>query len=183
MLLLLVLAGLWAAVLIPATRGTRDAAYDGRSMQGFSTAMRVLSRRNAPADSRYIMVPTAATTSPTSKARRQQQRRRAVLARLVWACGLTLAAAVLLGGPWPAAHLLCDLALVGYAVRLRRLELARATDQHTARRAELDRREAAHRAAYEAAHPRPEPVAERPLVREVQIPAYPAGEARRAANE
>ncbi len=179
-LLLLVLAGLWAAVLIPATRGGRDAAYDGRSIQGFHTAMRVLSRRTKPADGRYIMVPTPEVTGgPPIGGRRQQQRRRRMLIRLMWAAGLSLVAAVFLRGPWPVLHLVADGLLIGYAVRLRRLARVRTAVLRAARRAELERREAAHRAEYEAAHPKP------PVVLPedgTYVSEYRAGEQRRAAN-
>ena len=70
-LLLLFLAAAWVAVLIPATRSSRDAAYDGRSMQGFSTAMRVLSRRTSSSEGRYVVMP--AVDAPGERLRRRRR--------------------------------------------------------------------------------------------------------------
>jgi hypothetical protein len=171
--LLLVLAGLWAAVLIPATRTSRDIVHDGRSMQGFSTAMRVLSRRAQPTYGRYIMVPTADMTEVApGGSPRQLVRRRRMLARLVAVALITLLAAVVLGGFWLPVHLAVDGLMVAYVVRLRRLALRRAEATRAARRAALHRHEEDLRAEYDARyHAEPPPTA----------PAYDEPE-RRAVN-
>lgn len=151
--LLIVLAGLWAAVLIPATVRSRDHAHDGRTMDGFHTAMRTLSRRSpaASTDSRRILLPspqmTGAPPSPPSLARR-----RAVFLRLLAAAAATLVLAIGLGGSlWWLLHLAVDAGLVGVVVWLRRTTIVEAEQARRLRqtmRAERARREAAELAAY-----------------------------------
>ena len=111
--------------------------------------MRTLSRRTKPADSRFIMVPTAAVTDPgRSRSRARAARRRLLLSRLLWASALTLAMALFLGGPWWYAHLLADAGLVGFVLWLRRTALAAAAAAREGRRAALAQIEEEHRQAY-----------------------------------
>ena len=152
------LAVLWFVVISWATRDNRDAANDGRSIDRYSTAMRVLSRREpartaraANVPGRYIVVPTPSVTDPVKPARALLERRRAMLRRLVVASGISFAG-LLLGGPWLYIHLLVDVALVAYVVFLRRAALRVAEIARRERRAALVRQEAEHRAAYDAAH-------------------------------
>ncbi len=145
------LAVLWFTVIAWATRDGRDAANDGRSIDRYSHAMRVLSRRAPKASGRYIVVPKAPEPVRPAAPRGVVARRRAVLRRLVIASGVSFAG-ILLGGPWLVIHLLVDAALVGYVVVLRRIALRAAEQAHDERRAALARREAEHRAAYDAAH-------------------------------
>lgn len=154
------LAVLWFTVIAWATRDGRDAANDGRSIDRYSHAMRVLSRRGParPARSgtgRYVLMPPAAEPAPPSSADRPAktavERRRIMLRRLLIASGVTFAG-ILLGGPWLWIHLLVDATLVAYVVHLRRIATRAAEVARRERRAALARREAAHRAAYEAAH-------------------------------
>src|SRR3954464_2218698 len=96
------LAVLWFTVIAWATRDQRDAANDGRSIDRYSHAMRVLSRR-APARQpkaapsvagRYIVVPTAKVTDPTATARAPRgvvERRRRMLRRLAVASAVSFA--------------------------------------------------------------------------------------------
>jgi hypothetical protein len=150
------LAVLWFTVIAWATRDGREAASDGRSIDRYSHAMRVLSRR-APAKpaasgpGRYIVVPPAAVTAPEKRALNAVERRRRTLRHLVIASGVSFAG-LLLGGPWLVIHLTVDAVLVGYVVFLRRAALRTAEAARRERRAALAAREAAHRAAYEAAH-------------------------------
>ncbi len=150
--LLIVLAGLWAAVLIPATVRSRDHAHDGRTMDGFHTAMRTLSRRPpSSTDSRRILVPTPQVTgaAPSSPS---LARRRLVFLRVLGAAAASLAFAVALGGPlWWLVHLAADAGLVAVVVWLRRTSLVEAEQARRARatvRADRVRREAAQLAAY-----------------------------------
>ena len=153
------LAVLWFVVIAWATRDNRVAANDGRSIDRYSNAMRVLSRREPSraasrtpgAAGRYIVVPTPRVTDPARSAQRLVERRRAMLRRLVIASGISFAG-LLLGGPWLWIHLLVDAVLVAYVVFLRRAALRAAEITHAARREALERREAEHRARYEAAH-------------------------------
>jgi hypothetical protein len=180
--LLVVLAALWAAVLVPATLGSRTAHHDDRTMSGFSTAMRTLSRRSAgtQSDSRRIVVPTAAVTDARRKVlAARRRRRRLLLSRLLWAGGITLGLAVVLGGPWLAVHAAVDLVLVGVIVFLRREALRTEAEQRAERRRLLAEREAAQHAAYLAAQARrrAEQQSVRELVRPVELPQ------RRAVND
>lgn len=151
------LAVLWFMVIAWATRDGRDAANDGRSIDRYSHAMRVLSRRapSRPAGSgpgRYIVVPTARVTAAAPKQQLNAvERRKRNLRHLVIASGVSFAG-ILLGGPWLVIHLVIDAALVAYVVFLRRAALAAAETARRERRAALALREAEHRAAYEAAH-------------------------------
>lgn len=152
------LAVLWFVVIAWATRDTREAANDGRSIDRYSHAMRVLSRREpskqrnvASAPGRYIVVPTQRVTDPARSAQNLVERRRVMLRRLVIASGISFAG-LLLGGPWIWIHLAVDAILVTYVVFLRRAALRAAVIAHEQRRIALERREAEHRARYESSH-------------------------------
>jgi hypothetical protein len=181
------LAVLWFTVIAWATRDNRDAAHDGRSIDRYSHAMRVLSRRapsrpsrpsrgSVSVPGRYILVPGAAVTGgearPARPAMSALERRRRTLRHLVIASGVSFAG-ILLGGPWLVIHLLIDAALVGYVVFLRRSALRTAEVARRERRAALALREAEHRAAYEAAHA--------PTATVLEMPDRP--EQRRAVND
>jgi hypothetical protein len=178
------LAILWFTVIAWATRDNRDAAHDGRSIDRYSHAMRVLSRRapsrgpsrgaSPSAPGRYIVVPTPEVTAPAApKAPRGLvERRRTMLRRLLIASGVSFAG-ILLGGPWLVIHLVVDAGLVGYVVFLRRVALRTAEAQRRERRAAIAVREAEHRAAYEASR-----------AREATVHAMPEpDERRRAVND
>ena len=174
------LAVLWFVVIAWATRDTREAANDGRSIDRYSNAMRVLSRREPSrqrtvpgATGRYIVVPTPRVTDPARSAQNLVTRRRVMLRRLVIASGISFAG-LLLGGPWIWIHLLVDAVLVTYVVFLRRAALRAAEIAHRQRRIAMERREAEHRARYEAAHA--------PSATVVSLPDR-AGEHRRAVGD
>ena len=154
------LAVLWFVVIAWATRDNRDAANELRSIDKYSNAMRVLSRRPqakpaSTSSGRYIVVPGTRVTDPGVRANAVVERRRKILHGLLVASGISFAG-ILLGGPWLVIHLVVDTALVAYVVVLRRLALRTAERARSERLARLRQREAEHRAAYEAAH---EPVA------------------------
>lgn len=161
------LAVLWFVVIAWATRDNRDAANELRSIDKHSHAMRVLSRRSPskPATSsssgRYIVVPGTRVTDPSHRANAVLERRRRILHGLLVASGISFAG-MLLGGPWFVIHVVIDLALIGYVVTLRRIALRTAEAARKERLAALRRREAEHRAAYEAAHEPVAPVFEMP---------------------
>ena len=137
-------------MLIPATMRSRDHAHDGRSIEGFHTAMRTLSRRTPP-DSRRIVVPTAGALGDSTVPSVAQ--RRSVLLRTVAAVLATFVLAVATGGVSWVLHLAADAALVGVVMWLRRAALADAEQAREARKArQLHRahREAAELAAYRA---------------------------------
>ncbi|HVE97795.1 MAG TPA: hypothetical protein VNA12_01290 [Mycobacteriales bacterium] len=141
------LAGLWAAVLIPATMRSRDHAHDGRSIEGFHTAMRTLSRRTPP-DSRRIVVPAPHVTSD-GPALPSLARRRAALLRTSAIVLATFGYAVAAGGRSWLLHLAADAALVAVVMWLRRTALAEAAQARQQRRAQQELR--AHREAAELA--------------------------------
>ena len=146
------LAGLWAAVLIPATMRSRDHAHDGRTIEGFHTAMRTLSRRT-PTDSRRIVVPAPQVTSDAPDVP-SLARRRTVLIRALAASMGTFVLAVAAGGvTWLLLHVAADVALVGVVAWLRRAALAEAAyarQMRRARAADRSYREAAELEAYRA---------------------------------
>lgn len=145
------LAGLWAAVLIPATMRSRDHAHDGRTIEGFHTAMRTLSRRT-PTDSRRIVVPAPRVTAAAPDVP-SLERRRTVLARVLAAVIVTFFLAVATGGVSWLLHVAADIALVGVVAWLRRAALAEAAyarQQRRARAADRTHREAAELEAYRA---------------------------------
>ena len=152
------LAGLWAAVLIPATLRSRDHAHDGRTMDGFHTAMRTLSRRTTPTDSRRILVPPPSLTSAAASFP-SVARRRSVFMRTAWAAAGTLLLAIAFGG-WALwlLQVAADFAVVGVVGWLRRISVAEAQEARRVRRAmyaERVRREAAQVAAFAARRSRP----------------------------
>ncbi len=154
------LAVLWFVVIAWATRDNREAAHDGRSIDRYSNAMRVLSRRQpakpvSSSSGRYIVVPGTRVTDPSVATARMLERRRRILHGLLVASGISFAG-MLLGGPWFVIHLVIDVALVAYVVFLRRVALTQAEKARWVRLARLRPREAEHRARYEAEH---EPVA------------------------
>ena len=147
----------WAAVLLPIWLRRHDAATESRSVDRFSTAMRVLSRRSAPAaGTTYVMprrppgtqVPhvsargrpssraggVPARTPPTPRDARGslQARRLRVLVALLAGTGLTSLLALVGVTPWWLAAL-ATLLLIGYVVHLR-LQVARSATRARALR-------------------------------------------------
>jgi len=135
-----VLVAVWAAVLVPMWLRRHDAITESRSVDRFSTAMRVLARRPLDGGSRHVVQPSSAaeaqerpvparrrfpvlgTTAGRSRprdARAQLRERRArVLGVLAALAALTLLLALAGVTGW-SLHLLVDLLLIGYVVHLR----------------------------------------------------------------
>lgn len=134
-----VIIGMWALVLIPMWLRRHDEATEARSVEKFSTAMRVLSRRTAPAgEHRYVIGPLSdsddATADasrprkswrlppaplPVSPAARAAARRRQVA--LLLAIGLVLLVlALVVGLIGPAAPVIVGMALIAYLLNARR---------------------------------------------------------------
>lgn len=133
---------IWAAVLVPMWLRRHDAVTESRSVDRFSTAMRVLSRRSPHRDgSRYVVMaprppgdrarqgsgprrfpvqhPVAGGLPRPREAQAELRERRArVLLVLAAVAGLTLLSALVGLTAW-TLHLLADLALAGYVVHLR----------------------------------------------------------------
>jgi hypothetical protein len=164
-LVLLVVAG-WAAYLVPFWFHRHDgAAAELRSIHGFSTAMRTLSRRTPTyVDGRYVLVPGSRhhTTTETPAAvhvsgagvrhaaeSRVVRRRQTLLGMLVVTVASTGAAFVIGGlAVWLAMG--NGLAMTGYAVVLRRAAVREAQRKRRARQLAHRRRVLAEREAYDA---------------------------------
>ncbi len=164
-LVLLVVAG-WAAYLVPFWFHRHDgAAAELRSIHGFSTAMRTLSRRTPSyVDGRYVLVPGSRhrTTTETPSAvhvsgasvRRATEtrvvRRRQALVGMLVVTVISMAAAVPFGGLAVWVALGNALATTGYAVVLRRAAVREAERKRRARQLAYRRQVLAEREEYDA---------------------------------
>ena len=131
-MVLLVLAGIWAAVLVPPMLQARAEARPADSIGNFRHQLSVLRRtgptlRGAPAPLRAQMAPSPipAYRAPigynreTARRARTLKRRRDVLFTLVVAMGVTLLLGLL--PPFRALlglHVLCDVLFAGYVALL-----------------------------------------------------------------
>jgi hypothetical protein len=125
LLVLFILAVIWAAVLLPPYLQNRSESRPADSISSFQRQLSVLERRSvvvnpalhrsAPATRSYT-----ASMSPTPRYIRSEakKRRRDVLFTLAGAAGVTLVLAVMLGGTVWGLHLACDLLLGAYVVLL-----------------------------------------------------------------
>ena len=146
-LILLLIVGAWLAVLVPMALRSHDTASAASTVDRFSDAMRVLSRRSAglpaPVDD-VPLVPARAPREP--RALTPAARRRRVLGVLVLLAVATLAG-VVVGPVWLLVpHLVADLLLVGVLAWLRRSRSAAARVQ-LQERAQVQRRAGTGRAA------------------------------------
>jgi hypothetical protein len=148
-LVLVILAGVWMAVLLPPWLQNRRAGRPADSISSFRRQLSVLERSNS-ASVAYRPRPTAARLArmqsiergpapsfrrgPVSLSRSAaRRRRRDVLSTLVAAALLTLGLAVVLGGPVVVLHLVIDLLMVTYIVLLVRAERLAAEREHKVR--------------------------------------------------
>lgn len=137
MLVLVILALIWAAVLVPPYLQNRRETRPGDSIATFRTQLSVLERTTPGGRSgslarldvgRYEApryVPPAArrrpAASPSQVAMRRaeaRRRRRDVFLTLLGAVGVTLVLAVALGGSVWMLHLLVDVVFAGYVIML-----------------------------------------------------------------
>jgi hypothetical protein len=130
-LILLVIVGAWLAVLVPMALRSHESAASLTSVDRFSDAMRVLSRRD---DRRSVVVPRRPSSPGSTVAER---RRRTLLVLL--GCTLLSLGLALFGMPLMlVVHVGCDLLLLGFVVHLRRQAVlkaerrARLRDRHFA---------------------------------------------------
>ncbi len=156
-LVLMVLVGLWALVLVPAFRQRQERVDALRSVDRFSSTLRVLSRRghSGGPDRRWIVMPARPGQAPARSNRPATQqvpmvvRRRRTLGSLAAVALLSLALVVAAGSTWLLVQLPADAALGAVAVWC-----ARSTARERARRASAARRAGragAERAALAAA--------------------------------
>ena len=125
LLVLFILAVIWAAVLLPPYLQNRSESRPADSISSFQRQLSVLERRSvvvnpalhraAPSSRSYT-----ASMSPTPRYIRSEakKRRRDVLFTLAGAAGVTLLMALVLGGPVWGLNLVCDALLAAYVVLL-----------------------------------------------------------------
>lgn len=128
-LLLLVIVGVWLAVLVPMALRSHDSSASLSSVDRFSDAMRVLARREQQGRSRartFVLPPRPAEPRPPVPL--AVRRRRVLLSMLGVAVGLLVLA--VLGSVWAlAGHLLVDVLIATYVGHLRRQALQKAERQ------------------------------------------------------
>ena len=158
-LILLLIVGAWLAVLVPMALRSHDSSTSLSSVDRFSDAMRVLSRREQQGRGSaraFVQPPAPVVEKPTVPL---HVRRRRVLLTLVALSLLSLAGAVLGSLPALAAHVLLDVLAVTYIGHLRRAAL---------QKEERSVRAAASRPSVPRTSERP--VAARPPVRIAGVP-------------
>jgi hypothetical protein len=134
-LVLVILALIWAAVLVPPYLQNRRETRPGDSIATFRTQLSVLERTTPGGRSsslarldvgryeapRYVPPAARRRPGPSSAAMRRaeaRRRRRDVFLTLLGAVGVTLVLAVALGGAVWMLHLAVDAAFVGYVLLL-----------------------------------------------------------------
>src|SRR5882724_8275128 len=178
---------MWAVVLVPMWLRRHDAATESRSVDRFSTAMRVLSRRASTApDRRYVLMPrrdtglavhvsgaaSASSRPPVARPTRSARpslaaRRRRTFLVLLGVVGLTFVLAVA-GLLWWPLQIVVDLLLAGFVVHLR--THARRASAVSRQRRRAATAPAAAAAAAAAAPVVPATVAPAPAVVEQVVP-------------
>jgi hypothetical protein len=119
-LVLLILAVIWAAVLLPPYLQNRSESRPADSISSFQRQLSVLERRSVMVnpslqrDVRGYASPAALRLSRSEA----KKRRRDVLYTLAGGAGVTFVMAVFLGGPVWGLQLLCDVLLAAYVVML-----------------------------------------------------------------
>lgn len=128
---LLVLAAIWAAVLLPPYLQKRRATHPSSSVVDFNHKLAVLQRTGRPlADSVVRTSVAAGTYAPRPPAPRMARndvlrRRRDVFTTLSASAVLTFFLALLMGGNVWLLHLLVDAALLGYVALLMQIQQQR----------------------------------------------------------
>jgi Flp pilus assembly protein TadB len=122
-LVLIILAVIWAAVLLPPYLQNRSENRPADSISSFRNQLSVLERRTGTSSAGYGYGP-APLTALRRRAQRSgaRKRRRDILFTLVGAAALTAVLALALGGPVWALHLMIDGMLVGYVAMLARAQ-------------------------------------------------------------
>jgi hypothetical protein len=143
-LVLVILAAVWIAVLVPPWLHNRSQSRPADSISSFRRQLSVLERSNPGAAAAPLsMQPASPQMAPERQFRAYdalrpssaelRRRRRDVLFTLVAAAALTLGLAVLIGGPVWYLQLLVDVLLVAYVAllaRAQRLASERAAKVH-----------------------------------------------------
>jgi membrane protein implicated in regulation of membrane protease activity len=129
LLVLFILAVIWAAVLLPPYLQNRSESRPADSISSFQRQLSVLERRAVVVNPNLQRTSStgrsfSADLSPAIRLSRNEakKRRRDVLFTLAGAAGVTFLMALLLGGSVWGLHLICDLLLAGYVVLLVQLQ-------------------------------------------------------------
>jgi len=128
LLVLFILAVIWAAVLLPPYLQNRSESRPADSISSFQRQLSVLEQRTVVVNP--SLQRTAAGRSlqydvaPSMRLSRNEakKRRRDVLFTLAGAAGVTFLMALMLGGPVWGLNLVCDLLLGGYVLLLIQLQ-------------------------------------------------------------
>jgi membrane protein implicated in regulation of membrane protease activity len=123
LLVLFILAVIWAAVLLPPYLQNRSESRPADSISSFQRQLSVLERRavvvnpslQRSTSGRSFNAENAAIRLSRSEAKK---RRRDVFFTLAGAAGITFLMAVMLGGPVWGLNLICDLLLAAYVAML-----------------------------------------------------------------
>jgi hypothetical protein len=123
LLVLFILAVIWAAVLLPPYLQNRSESRPADSISSFQRQLSVLERRSVivnPALQRSAPTAYGRVVSPALRLSRNEakKRRRDVLFTLAAAAGVTFLMALMLGGSVWGLQLACDVLLAAYVVLL-----------------------------------------------------------------
>jgi membrane protein implicated in regulation of membrane protease activity len=123
LLVLFILAVIWAAVLLPPYLQNRSESRPADSISSFQRQLSVLERRAVvvnPSLQRSTAARSFNSEAATMRLSRSEakKRRRDVLFTLAGAAGITFLMAVFLGGPVWGLNLICDLLLAAYVAML-----------------------------------------------------------------
>lgn len=130
-MVLVVLAAIWAAVLLPPYLQKRRAIHPSSSVVDFRHQLAVLQRTGDATADRGLGRPMSARVHMTRS--EAMRRRRDVVATLATAAVLTFLLAVALGGSVWLLHLTVDAALLGYVAMLMQIQQQRAQVRSTVR--------------------------------------------------
>lgn len=130
---LILLAIVWAIVLVPPFVRNRADLRPGASVSSFRNDLAVLGRATPstglpPAPGAVARVPADRLQGTPAGRSAARKRRRDVFLTLLGAAGFTLLLALAFGGPMIALHVLVDVSLAGYAyllVQVRKLSTER----------------------------------------------------------
>jgi hypothetical protein len=114
-LVLLILAIIWLAVLLPPYLQNRSEKRPADSISSFQRQLSVLERRSTTVNGSGRSGPLPMVRMTRAEARK---RRRDVLFTLLGAASITFAMALFKGGPVWGLQILCDLLVVGYVFLL-----------------------------------------------------------------
>lgn len=181
-MVLVVLAAIWAGVLLPPYLQKRRATHPSSSVVDFHQQLAVLQRtgralggadlHDAYADPRAAQPPAVQAAqygqasygySPQRMGRNEvMRRRRDVFLTLVAAAVMTFVLALALGGSVWLFHLLVDAALLGYVAMLLQIQQQR---QYAGHRAQAARRPAPYQPAQYQYAPQPQSATQQALLR------------------